>query len=103
MAGGFVDKLKNGILSHDVGIDLGTANILAASEMLHMGGADIGHNGNIRLGNARQVFDFAKTAHTHFKHCDLTLLARRHKRHGHTDHTVEIALGKVGVEFAFEY
>ena len=28
MAGGFVDKLKNGILSHDVGIDLGTANIL---------------------------------------------------------------------------
>ena len=28
MAGGMVDKLKNGILSHDVGIDLGTANIL---------------------------------------------------------------------------
>ena len=28
MAGGFVDKLKNGILSHDVGIDLGSQGLL---------------------------------------------------------------------------
>ncbi len=28
MAGKFMDKLTNGVLSHDVGIDLGTANIL---------------------------------------------------------------------------
>ena len=55
--------------------------------------ADVGHNAELRLGNAAEFADFARVIHAHFEHGHLGVVRNAENAKRQTNVVVEIADG----------
>ena len=68
-----------------------------------MGRTDISYNSNVGLCCLAHIFNFTKTAHTHFKYSCLIVLIKLKHAHRHTDSRVEVARCFVKIELSVKH